>query len=99
VQLISGRHKKRQIGLLAGLLFGLTATLASGVARAEPGTCNGEIRPKHQNLGGPQGATDGQSDLKIDKPCWIDTPGTYVYGNVNIIGPNGSLEFREPPTR
>ena len=69
--------------------------LASGVARAEPGSCNGEISPKHQNLGGPKGDTNSQSDLKITKPCWIDTAGTYVFGNINIVD-GGSLEFREP---
>ena len=89
MQLISVRHKKRHVGLLAGLLFGLTAMLASGVARAEPDSCNGEISLKHQNFGGPKGDTNSQPDLKIDKPCWIDTAGTYVFGNINIVGPKG----------
>ena len=33
--------------------------------------------------------------MTIAKPCWIDSAGTYVYGNVNIID-GGSLEFKEP---
>ena len=73
--------------------------LASGVARAEPGSCNGDISPNQQNLGGPKGDTNSQPNLKIDKACWIDTAGTYVFGNINIIDPNGSLEFREPAAK
>src|SRR6185369_6099191 len=74
------------------LLLAVTAAmLASGVARAEPGSCNGDISPKQQNQGGPKSDTSGQQDLKIDKPCWIDSAGTYVFGNINIIGPKGSL--------
>ena len=69
--------------------------LASGIARAEPGSCNGDISPNQQNLGGPQGDTNSQPNLTIAKPCWIDSAGTYVYGNVNIID-GGSLEFKEP---
>ena len=99
MQLISVGLEKRRIGLLAGLLFGLAAMLASGVARAEPDSCNGEISPNRQNFGGPKGATNSQPDLKIDKACWIDTAGTYVFGNINIIGPKGSLEFREPAAK
>ena len=99
MQLISVGLEKRQDRSLAGLLFGLAAMLASGVARAEPNSCNGEISPNRQNLGGPKGATDSQPDLKIDKACWIDTAGTYVFGNINIIGPKGSLEFREPAAK
>jgi len=99
VQLISFRRQRRRIGLLAVLLVGLAALLASGTARAEPGSCNGEISPKKQNQGGPKGSANGQLDLKIDKKCWIDTAGTYVFGNINIVGPNGSLEFREPAAK
>ena len=96
MQFISVRHQKRRIALLAALLFGLTAALlASGAARAEPGSCNGEISLQQQKFGGPKGDTNSQPDLKIDKKCWIDTAGSYVYGNVNIID-GGSLEFREP---
>ena len=29
----------------------------------------------------------------------VDSAGTYVYGNINIIGPKGWLEFREPTTK
>ena len=95
MQFISVRHQKRRIALLAALLFGLTAALlASGAARAEPGSCNGEISLQQQKFGGPKGDTNSQPDLKIDKKCWIDTAGSYVYGNVNIID-GGSLEFRE----
>ena len=54
---------------------------------------------KQQKFGGPKGDTNSQPNLKIDKPCWIDTAGTYVYGNINIIGPNGSLEFRDPAAK
>ena len=60
------------------------------------GSCDGDISPKQQNQGGPKDDTNSQRDLKIDKACWIDTAGTYVFGNINIIGPKGSLEFREP---
>jgi hypothetical protein len=29
--------------------------------------------------------TNSQPDLTIAKHCWIDSAGTYVYGNGNII--------------
>jgi hypothetical protein len=72
--------------------------LTSGAARAED-SCDGKIFPKHQNLGGPpKDAPNSQPDLKIDKPCTISAAGTYMYANVHILGPNGSLEFIEPKT-
>jgi hypothetical protein len=36
-----------------------------------------------------------QTNLVISNDCFIDTPGDYVYGNVNITA-GGTLEFREP---
>ena len=73
--------------------------LTSGAARAED-SCDGKIFPKHQNLGGPpKDAPNSQPDLKIDKPCTISAAGTYMYANVHILGPNGSLEFIEPKTQ
>jgi len=94
------RHHAGLLRLAAGcLLLGLTAAmLGSGAARAEPGSCEGEIHLQHQKFGGPKGDTNSQPDLTIAKPCWIDSAGTYVYGNVNIVD-NGSLEFREPATK
>ena len=73
--------------------------LASGAARADDGSCDREIPLQKQKFGGPKGDTNSQPNLKIDKPCWIDIAGTYVYGNINIIGPNGSLEFRDPAAK
>ena len=104
MKLIPITRKTHQAGLLrlaAGcLLLGLTAAmLASGAARADDGSCDGEIPLQKQKFGGPKGDTNSQPNLKIDKPCWIDIAGTYVYGNINIIGPNGSLEFRDPAAK
>ena len=74
MQLIPVGLEKRRIGLLAGLLFGLAAMLASGVARAAPDSCNGEISPNRQNLGGPKG-DDGQPAGPEDRQGLLDRYG------------------------
>ena len=42
--------------------------------------------------------SNSQDNLVISTTCYIVKAGDYVYGNVNIVGPKGRLEFREPVT-
>jgi hypothetical protein len=69
--------------------------LASGVARAQD-SCQGIIGQQKQKLGGPQGDTNSQPNLKTAVSCTIKKAGTYVFGDINILD-KGVLEFIEPP--
>ena len=57
--------------------------------------CNGPIAQPSLKQGG--GTSVGQvDDLVVSTPCTIKFGGTYYYGQINIVGPNGSLTITEP---
>ena len=58
--------------------------------------CDGRIAPAGLKAGSK--GSNSQDNLVISTTCYIDKAGDYVYGNVNIVGPKGRLEFREPVT-
>jgi len=69
--------------------------LVAGVAHADTIVCNSGAMPRQAiRLGGPTEAAR-QPDLLVAGPCRVP-PGTYYYGNVNIVA-GGRLTFEEAP--
>ncbi|HKF64652.1 MAG TPA: G8 domain-containing protein, partial [Dongiaceae bacterium] len=57
--------------------------------------CDGTLSAPSLKEGG--GDAPGQvDDLVISTPCKINRGATYYYGQINIVGPNGSLTITEP---
>ncbi|HEY3912313.1 MAG TPA: hypothetical protein VGM07_20865 [Stellaceae bacterium] len=85
---------------IGGVALGLLLAFAPGAARAQtaptPVTCTGgavEAQDLMKGVGTPL-----QPDLLVTGPCTVEAAKDYYYGNVNIVGPNGSLDFEQPKT-
>jgi hypothetical protein len=78
---------------IAGLVFGLLLTLGMAAAKADTvigGT--GQLPQQSLRVGG-EGSAAQQPDLLVKGKMTV-SPGTYMYGNVNIID-GGQLIFAE----
>lgn len=94
-RLVFGPASQR-FALALSLGTGLIAALPNAAARADVVPCTGgEVQPQPIRSGGGDAAGQ-QPDLLITGACRIEKPAQYFYGNVNIVGPNGSLTFKEP---
>ncbi|MGH7117127.1 MAG: hypothetical protein ACREE9_21850, partial [Stellaceae bacterium] len=86
---------------IGGLLLGLGLALPPGAAAwaqtaPEPVHCTGGPVEAQDLLKG--GGTPRQPDLLVTGACTVEAAKEYYYGNVNIVGPSGSLDFEQPKT-
>jgi len=86
-----GLRATRVPSSLRSLVIVLLGLMATAIGGAQAATCTGgDVATSALQQNQPQ------PDLEITGDCTIKKEGQYYYGNVNIVGPNGSLTFVEP---